>query len=141
MRRTGQVRVARPAVAKPDKPVPFRKDVDTALQDVAAKKAAYSIKFETDWCVPCKQMAELVFTAKDVADAADGLICLIVDGDARKDLTEKHQVKGYPTGILFDVSSKEIARYTGYQSVKETTAFFQKAKQLSKSVETTAGLR
>ena len=49
--------------------------------------------------------------------------------DTRKDLTEKHLVKGYPTGILFDAGGKEIARYTGYQSVKETAAFFQKAKR------------
>jgi thiol-disulfide isomerase/thioredoxin len=111
-----------------DKPVTFRKDVDAALKEVAQKKTAYFIKFETDWCVPCKQMAELVFTAKDVVDAAGNVMCLIVDGDARKDLTEKHKVTGYPTGILFDATGNEVARYVGYQSVKDTTAFFRKVK-------------
>lgn len=111
------------------KPVPFSKDVDVTLKQVAEKKTAYFIKFETDWCMPCKQMSELVFTAKDVADAANGITCLIVDGDARKDLTEKHKVKAYPTGILFDANGEEIARYVGYQGVKETTAFLKKAKK------------
>lgn len=111
------------------KPVNFRKDVDETLKEVATKKAVCFIKFETDWCMPCKQMTELVFTARDVADASDGITCLIVDGDARKDLTEKHKVKAYPTGILFDANGEEIARYVGYQSVKQTTAFLQKAKK------------
>ena len=112
-----------------DKPVAFRKDVDAALKEVGQKKAAYFIKFETDWCVPCKQMMEFVFTAKDVVDAAGGLMCVVVDGDGRKDLVEKHKVKGYPTGILIDAAGNEVARYSGYQSVKEMTGFFQKIKK------------
>ena len=111
------------------KPVAFRKDVDATLKEVSDKKAVCFIKFETDWCMPCKQMTELVFTAKDVADAAEGITCLIVDGDARKDLTEKHKVKAYPTGVLLDANGEEIARYVGYQSVKETTAFLRKGKK------------
>jgi thioredoxin-related protein len=114
--------------ARAAKPVAFRKDVDETLKEVAEKKSRYFIKFETDWCMPCKQMSELVFTARDVADASTGITCLIVDGDARKDLTEKHKVKAYPTGILFDANGQEIARYVGYQSVKETTAFLKKGK-------------
>jgi thioredoxin-related protein len=112
-----------------EKPVAFRKDVDAAIKEVVQKKSAYFIKFETDWCMPCKQMTELVFSAKDVVDAAGGVTCVVVDGDARKDLTEKHKVKGYPTGILFDAAGNEIARYSGYQSVKEMTTFFQKVKK------------
>jgi thioredoxin-related protein len=44
-------------------------------------------------------------------------------------LTEKHKVKAYPTGILFDANGEEIARYVGYQSVKQTTAFLKKVKK------------
>lgn len=111
-----------------DKPVAFRKDVDAALKDATDKKVPYFIKFETDWCFPCKQMTQFVFSAKDVADAAAGVTCVVIDGDARKDLVEKYQVKGYPTGILFDAAGKEVARYSGYRSVKEMTGFFPKAK-------------
>jgi len=105
------------------KPVAFRKDIDAALKDAAHRRSACFLKFETDWCGPCKLMTSFVFTAKAVADAADGLTCLVIDGDARKDLTERHAVNAYPTGILLDADGREIARYVGYQSVKETTAF------------------
>jgi thioredoxin-like negative regulator of GroEL len=43
-------------------------------------------------------------------------------------LTEKLSVKGYPTGILFSADGKEVARYVGYQSVKQMAEFFKKAK-------------
>jgi thiol-disulfide isomerase/thioredoxin len=111
-----------------EKPVAFRKDVDEAFKEVASRKAPYFVKFETDWCVPCKQMAQLVFTARNVAEGSRGVTCIVVDGDARKDLVERHGVKGYPTGILFDGDGKEVARYSGYQGVKEMTQFFGKLK-------------
>lgn len=110
------------------RPVEFHKDFESALQKARQNKQPYFIKFETDWCMPCKQMDQFVFTAKDVADAAQGIACIKADGDVRKDLTEEHKVKAYPTGILFDVDGKELARYVGYQSVKDMTAFFKKVK-------------
>jgi hypothetical protein len=113
------------------KPVPFRKDINTALKDAARRRSACFLKFETDWCGPCHLMTSFVFTAKAVADAADGLTCIVIDGDVRKDLTEKHAVNAYPTGILLDADGREIARYVGYQSVKETTAFLEKRKPQS----------
>src|SRR5262249_59897229 len=108
------------------KPVAFRQDIDTALKDAARRRSTCFLKFETEWCGPCKLMTSFVFTAKAVADAADGLTCIVIDGDVRKDLTEKHAVNAYPTGILLDANGREIARYVGYQSVKETTAFLKK---------------
>lgn len=115
--------------ARAKKAVAFRKDVDAALTEAAAAKTTHFIKFETEWCGPCKTMAELVFTAQDVADAAQGKICIVVDGDERKELAEKFAVKGYPTGILLDGEGKEVARYVGYQSVKQTTAFLGQAEK------------
>lgn len=110
------------------KPVAFRKDVDAALKESLQKKSAYFLKFETDWCGPCKIMDQLVFTAKDVAAAAEGIVSITIDGDARKDLCEKHQVKSYPTGILFGADGTEIVRFSGYRSVKQMTEFLKKAK-------------
>ena len=112
-----------------EKPVAFSKDVEAAIKEATDKKRPYFLKFETDWCVPCKQMHALVFTAKAVAEAADGVTCVVVDGDARKDLTKKYKVEGYPTGILFGADGEEVARFSGYRSVKETATFFGKLKK------------
>jgi thiol-disulfide isomerase/thioredoxin len=112
-----------------EKPVAFSKDVDAAIKAAQEKKRPYFLKFETDWCVPCKQMHALVFTAKDVAEAAGGVTCIVVDGDERKDLTKRYKVEGYPTGILFGPDGAEVARFSGYRGVKETTEFFRKLKK------------
>lgn len=112
-----------------ENPVAFRNDADAAIKEAGEKKRPYFLKFETDWCVPCKQMHALVFTSKAVAEASDGVTCIVVDGDARKDLVEKHKVNGYPTGILFGPNGAEVARFSGYRGVKETTEFFGKLKK------------
>jgi thiol-disulfide isomerase/thioredoxin len=114
--------------ARAAKPVPFEKDFEEALKKAGAAKQPCYVKFETDWCGPCKIMAALVFTARDVAEAADGIVCVTVDGDQRKDLTQKYKVGGYPTGVMLDATGKEIGRTIGYQGVKATSEFFRKHK-------------
>jgi thiol-disulfide isomerase/thioredoxin len=109
-------------------PVKFQNDVDETLKGAPGRKQSVFLKFETDWCGPCKQMDQLVFTAQAVAEAAEGIVCLKVDGDKRKDLRAKYKVDAFPTGILFGPDGKEVARYVGYRSVKEMTAFFRKVK-------------
>lgn len=112
-----------------EKPVPFETDYEAAVKAAATDKKPVFVKFETDWCGPCAIMSKLVFTAKDVAAAADGVVCVKVDGDKRKDLVEKYKVTGYPTGILLDPDGKEVGRYSGYQGVK---AMADKLKTLKK---------
>lgn len=111
------------------KPVTFLKDYEAAIKQAAMLKQPCFLKFETDWCGPCKVMTQYVFTAKEVADAANGMVCVTIDGDKRKDLAEKYQVKGYPTGILLDADGKELRRITSYAGVKAMAKFFQGDKK------------
>ncbi|WP_186767435.1 thioredoxin family protein [Blastopirellula retiformator] len=110
-------------------PVPFETDCEVAIKKAADAGKPCFVKFETTWCLPCKQMDAYVFTAQDVVNAveAEGVVCVKVDGDKHRDLADKLKVTGYPTGILLDPSGEETARYTGYRSVKQMTAFFQTA--------------
>ena len=41
-------------------------------------------------------------------------------GDVEKELVKQFSVAGYPTGIMLDAAGKEIRRFVGYQSSKET---------------------
>jgi thiol-disulfide isomerase/thioredoxin len=110
-------------------PIAFGKDHDKAVADAKARKAAYFIDFETTWCGPCALMDKYIYTAEAVVKAAEGVVCVKVDGDDHKDLKEKYLVDSFPTGILFDFEGREIARFTGYGGVREMQAFFGKAKR------------
>jgi thiol-disulfide isomerase/thioredoxin len=114
--------------AKATKPLEFRHDVDAAIAEAAEKKLPCFIKFETTWCGPCKMMTQMVFTAQDVVEAAEGTVCVMVDGDERKDLVERYTVKGYPTGLLITAEGTESARFIGYQNVKQMTAFLKEKR-------------
>jgi len=104
-------------------PLKFRHDADDALAAAASQQVPCFIKFETTWCGPCRMMTDMVFTAKDVVDAAEGVICVKVDGDERKDLVERYSVNGYPTGVVLAPDGTEASRFVGYQSVAQMTAF------------------
>jgi len=105
-------------------PVHFEHDFEAALAKAAATSRPCYLKFETDWCGPCKTMSQFVFTAKEVVTAAEGIVCVTVDGDKRKDLVQKYGVGGFPTGVMVDSTGKELGRTNGYQSVKKMSAFF-----------------
>ncbi len=110
---------------KAAKPLEFRHDVDDALAEATDKKLPCFVKFETTWCGPCKLMTELVFTARDVVDASEGLVCIKIDGDERKDLVERFQVKAYPTGVMISADGLEAGRFVGYQRVPQMAAFLK----------------
>ncbi len=107
------------------KPLEFRHDADVAIAEAVEKKMPCFIKFETEWCGPCKTMTQLVFTAKDVVDSAEGVICVKIDGDERKDLGEKYSVGAYPTGVMLSPDGTEAARFVGYQTVTEMSGFLK----------------
>lgn len=106
-------------------PIPFRSDGKAAVEAAKHSGSRTFLKFETDWCGPCKMMSELVFTAKVVVEATQGVVCVKIDGDEEKFLVEEFEVSGYPTGILLDESGKELRRFEGYQSINDFVAFIR----------------
>ncbi len=111
-----------------EKPVTFHREVEAAIEDAGKRQVPYFLDFETVWCGPCKTMDRWVYTAQVVVTAAEGIVCIKVDGDEREDLKERHGVGGFPTGILFRPGGEEIARFGGYQSCKDMVAFFAQAR-------------
>ena len=70
-------------------------------------------------------MTQMVFTAKDVVDASEDVVCVMVDGDERADLVKRYEVKAYPTGVMIAADGSESARFVGYQRVTEMAAFLK----------------
>lgn len=108
-----------------EEPLVFAHDIEAAIAAAREAGASWYLDFETTWCGPCKSMDAYVYTAKDVVEAARGITCIKVDGDAHKELKERHRVESFPTGILFASDGTELARFSGYRGVAAMVAFFR----------------
>ena len=115
------------AAKRAEKALEFRHDGEVGIADALQNGQFCFLKFETDWCGPCKTMTQLVFTAQDVVEAANNIVCVKVDGDTEKDLVEKFKIGAYPTLVLLNKSGEEIQRQVGYLGVEKVVKFFQKA--------------
>ncbi|MBM3293190.1 MAG: DUF255 domain-containing protein [Candidatus Aminicenantes bacterium] len=75
-----------------------------------------------DWCIPCKELDKLTFSAPEVVAASRGFVCLkadLTDGkdEAVKAFTRKYGVRGVPTLIFLKPDGTEVveARTTGFE--------------------------
>lgn len=97
---------------------------------LAAAKAAGKkvfIDFETDWCGPCHQMDQWIWTDAEVAGLLNaGYVGVKLDGDIEKALVKQYKVAGYPTMVVLDGAGKELWRAVGYQSSAEMLALLRK---------------
>lgn len=97
---------------------------------LAAAKAAGKkvfIDFETDWCGPCHQMDQWIWTDAEVAGLLNaGYVGVKLDGDIEKAFVKQYAVGGYPTMVVLDGAGKELWRAVGYQSSAEMLALLRK---------------
>ena len=75
-----------------------------------------------NWCGPCKVLSPIIKEIKSDFNAS--LVILKIDVDKNTAISDKFQVKGVPTLILFK-SGKIIWRQSGLLTKKELKAILQ----------------
>lgn len=74
------------------------------------------LDFYTDWCIPCKQMEEHIFTQKRVLEVLNSdFIKLRVDAEKGEGikLAQLYGISGYPTLVFLDSDGMEKGRIQG----------------------------
>ncbi len=103
-------------------------DFEQAKKVAAEKNLPILVDFSgSDWCGWCIKLDNEVFSTREFAEYAEkNLVLFLADFPNQKAqpesvkkqnqaLSEKYEVKGFPTVLILDASEKELNR-TGYKS-------------------------
>ena len=86
------------------------------------------IVFTAPGCAQCETMERLVFSARAVVEAANGIDCVRIDALSDPGSLRERSLTGVPAGVLLDVRGREIDRYEGYAGVARLAALLRKAQ-------------
>ena len=93
-------------------------NVDEGMHAGKVLKKYAVADFYTDWCGWCKILDKTTFKDAGVESfLAKNAVCMKVnseDGKTGSALSEKFEVSGWPTVILFDPAGREVDRISGY---------------------------
>ena len=121
-------------------------DLPKAQAKAKAEKKMVLVDFTgSDWCPPCKALHKNVLSSPEfLSYAKDNLVLVEIDfprtkpqsdelKKANKELAKKHEIKGYPTVIVFDSDGKELLKDVGYDGKGKAADFVAKLKGLKKA--------
>jgi len=85
-------------------------------QEVLKSELPVVVDFYADWCGPCKRMEPVL---EKVSQAFDGKVKVVkLNSDENQDLSQKYQVRGLPTLIVFR-GGQEVDRKLGGQNEQD----------------------
>lgn len=109
-----------------------------AIAAAKAENKLVFIDFYTEWCGPCRMMANDVFPQKEVGDFMnERFVSVKIDAEKGEgvELANRYQVKAYPTFIGIDADEKEVMRLVGANSAEGFIAAVTRAIDPEQSPE------
>ncbi len=91
------------------------KSYAAGIQQARAQHKKIFLHFTADWCGYCKRMDAITFKDAGVIDYLNkNFISIKVNGDKEKQVTQKHNVSGFPDNRFFDAKLKQAFRVPGF---------------------------
>ncbi len=82
----------------------------SSFQEIISSKNLVLVDFSAEWCGPCKALGPILIQVKD--ELKDRLKIVKIDVDKNRSLSEKYEVRGVPTMVLFK-EGRQIWRQSG----------------------------
>jgi len=79
------------------------------------KEGRCAVKYEADWCFPCKQLAPIF---EELSNEMDNLNFFKLNVDESGDIAQSYGVRGIPTLIVFK-NGEETNRIVGVKSKED----------------------
>ena len=112
----------------------FKGSWKEALAEAKSEKKLIFLDAYASWCSPCKMMARGTFTKKEVGDFFNAnFINVKMDMEKNADgirLSNKYNLRAYPTLYFIDHKEKLIHQELGYQKPKQLISIGKKVKAL-----------
>ncbi|MCM1297569.1 MAG: thioredoxin domain-containing protein [Muribaculaceae bacterium] len=111
---------------------------DEGLKAAANENKLVFIDFYTDWCGPCRKMANEVFPQKNVGDYMNkNYVCLKINAEQGEsvELMKKYKVNAFPTMVVLDSKGGEVGRLMGYREGNDFLTKLQSSVDPEKSPE------
>ena len=90
--------------------------MSNSFENIIKSEKPVLIDFFAIWCGPCKMLTPILKEVKD--SLGERITILKIDVDKNKELSEKYQVRGVPTMILFQ-NGKQLWRQSGVLTKEE----------------------
>lgn len=129
-----------PVVAEEAPRVQWHETYEAALAAAKASGKPVMADFYTDWCGFCKRMDREVLSQAAIIKTLAGFEVVKVDGEARADLVDRYEVRGYPTFLFVDAEGRELYRAPGYAPVAPFGVTLRRALAVAKAAPERARL-
>ena len=114
-----------------NRPAIFDTDLKTFEQDVieASSHRPMLVDFWADWCAPCIAIAPVLDKVMPTYSGRIQLARLEVDEGDNMKLAGEHNVRGFPTIMLFQ-DGEETARFSGIRPLPAIQQFIRQHTEL-----------
>jgi thiol:disulfide interchange protein DsbD len=104
---------------KPKGGVTWEHQLETARGRAQRESRPMLVDFGASWCVACKELDKVTFSAPDVAEDMARFVNLRVDATDNDDpkieaMLASFKVRGLPTVVVFDSQGKEALRFNDF---------------------------
>ena len=95
-------------------------DFDSARKVAREQNLPILLHFYTDWCGPCRQMNQTVFSSPQLQTQMGGRVILVkVNAERATELARMYQVDTYPTDVFIDANGRMLSKLVGMASFQE----------------------